>query len=99
MSRTSPSWSTARQRYIRSPAIRTTISSRCQRLPSRDDRSEFQYPTSYRLVGGVEPSLGEEFLDVAIAQHQAQIEPDRMLDDHRRKAVAATGDFGHRASL
>jgi hypothetical protein len=22
-----------------------------------------------------------------------------MLDDHRRKAVAAVGDFGHRASL
>jgi hypothetical protein len=22
-----------------------------------------------------------------------------MLDDHRRKAVAAIGDFGHRASL
>jgi hypothetical protein len=25
--------------------------------------------------------------------------PDRMLGDHRRKAVAAIGDFGHRASL
>jgi hypothetical protein len=30
-SRISPSWSTARHRYIRLPAIRTTISSRCHR--------------------------------------------------------------------
>jgi hypothetical protein len=35
MSRTSPSWSTARHRYIRSPAIRTKISSRCYRLLGR----------------------------------------------------------------
>ena len=33
-----------------------------------------------------------------IAQREPQIEPDRMLDDHRRKAVAAIRDFGHRAS-
>ena len=38
MSRTSPSWSTARRRYIRSPAIRTTISSRCHRLLGRGRR-------------------------------------------------------------
>src|ERR1700719_2656177 len=35
MSRTAPSWSTARQRYIRSPAIRTTISPRCHRSLGR----------------------------------------------------------------
>src|ERR1700757_3688311 len=34
-SRTSPSWSTARHRYISLPAIRTTISSRCQRSLGR----------------------------------------------------------------
>ena len=50
-------------------------------------------------VRDVEPSLGEEFLDVPIAQREAQVEPDRMLDDHRRKAVAAVGDFSHRTSL
>jgi len=33
--------------------------------------------------------LGEEFLDVPIAQGEAQIEPNRMLDDPRRKAVPA----------
>ena len=28
-----------------------------------------------------------------------RVSPDRMLDDHRRKAVAAIGDSDHRASL
>jgi hypothetical protein len=40
-------------------------------------------------MGDIEPSLGEEFLDVSIAQREAQVEPDRMPNDHRRKAVAA----------
>src|SRR5215471_19462195 len=105
MSRTSPSWSTARQRYIRSPAIRTTISSRCQRLlgrgrPRRSRRaitgSEFQHPTPDGFVGDVEPPLVEELLDVSITQREGQVEPDRVLDDHRRKAVAAVRDFSHR---
>src|SRR5271169_4266355 len=67
--------------------------------PSRDHRSEFQHPTPDRFIGDVEPPLGEEFLDVAIAQREAQIEPDRMLGDRGGKAMAAIGDFGHRASL
>jgi hypothetical protein len=50
-------------------------------------------------VGDVEPPLGEEFLNIPITQREAQVEPDRMLDDHRRKAVAAVRDFGHRTSL
>jgi hypothetical protein len=33
--------------------------------------------------------LGEEILDVSIAQREAQVEPDGVLDDNRRKAVAA----------
>jgi len=44
-------------------------------------------------------TLREEFLDVPIAQGEAQIEPNRMLADHRRKAVAAVGYFSHRISL
>jgi hypothetical protein len=51
------------------------------------------------FIHGRTPWLGEEFLDVAITQCEARIKPDRMLDDYRRKAVAAIGDFGHRASL
>jgi hypothetical protein len=40
MSRISPSWSTARHRYIRFPAIRTTISSRCHRALGRVHAAE-----------------------------------------------------------
>jgi hypothetical protein len=31
--------------------------------------------------------LGEQILDVSIAERKAQVEPDRMLDDKRRKPV------------
>ena len=67
--------------------------------PSRDHRSEFQHPTPKGFVRNVEPPFGQQFLDVAIAQREAQIEPDRMVDDHRGKTVAAIGDFSHRAGL
>jgi hypothetical protein len=67
--------------------------------PSRNHRSEFQHPTPDGFIGDVEPPLREEFLDVPIAQGEAQIEPNRMLADHRRKAVAAVGYFSHRISL
>jgi hypothetical protein len=49
-------------------------------------------------MGDVEPPLSEEFLDIAISQRDTQVEPDRMLDDHRRKAMSAVGDFDQRTS-
>jgi hypothetical protein len=57
--------------------------------PPRDHRSEFEHPAPYRFVGNVEPTLGEEVLNVSIAQREAQVELHSMLDDNRRKAVAA----------
>ena len=39
------------------------------------------------FVGDVEPSLGEQILDVSVAEREAQVEPDRMLDDNWRKPV------------
>jgi hypothetical protein len=36
----------------------------------------------------VEPTLGKQILDVSVAECEAQVEPDSMLDDNRRKAVA-----------
>src|SRR5215471_4636503 len=104
MSRISPSWSTAHplasdpnHHLVEVPAIAGPRTAAAK--PSRDHRAEFQHPTPDGFVGDVEPPLGEEFLDVTIAQREAQVEPDRMLDDYRRKAVAAVGDFRHRLSL
>jgi hypothetical protein len=43
----------------------------------------------HRFIGDVEPTFGEEIFDVSIAQREAQVEPHSILDDNRRKAVAA----------
>jgi hypothetical protein len=40
-------------------------------------------------MGDVQPTLGQEILDVSVAEREAQVESDSMLDDNRRKAVAA----------
>jgi hypothetical protein len=101
-----PSWSTARHRYIRSPAIRTTISSRCQRLLGRGRRLRSRraitgpnFSTQLRFRRRCEPTLGKQILDVSVAEREAQVEPHSMLDDNRRKAVATISEFGHSLSL
>ena len=40
------------------------------------------------VVGHVDTTLGEHVLDVAVAQSEAEIEPDGLLDDDARIAVA-----------
>jgi hypothetical protein len=37
-------------------------------------------PNTGCFIGDVEPPLGQQVLDVAIAQGEAQIDPDRMLN-------------------
>ena len=49
--------------------------------PARDRGTEFQHPAPHRFVGDVQSTLCEEFLDVAVAQGEAEIKPDRVLDD------------------
>src|SRR6516162_559809 len=67
--------------------------------PSRNRRAELQHPTPHRFIGDVEPALGEQFLHVAVAQREAQIEPDRVLDDLGRKTMAAIAERSHAATL
>ena len=50
-----------------------------------DRRSEFEHPTAKALVGDVEPTLGKQFLNIAIAQGETKVQPDGVLDDDRRK--------------
>jgi site-specific DNA recombinase len=54
---------------------------------------------SVTLVGDIQPALGKQILYVAIAQGEAKIEPHRMLDDNRRKAVASIRDCCHATIL
>jgi multiple sugar transport system substrate-binding protein len=63
--------------------------------PSGNHRSELQHPTPHRFVGEFEPTLGEQILHVAVAQGEAKVEPNRVLDNRRRKAVAAIRERDH----
>src|ERR1700759_2475323 len=101
MSRTSPSWSTARHKYIRFPAIRTTISSRChcalgRGRPCRRFRA-ISGPNLRRTVSQEtsSPRSASKFLDVSVAQGEAEIQPDRVLDDLGREAMTAVGERSH----
>ena len=54
----------------------------------RDRRSELQEPPPDRLVGCVNTSLGQQFLDIPKGQGEPGIEPDRVADDFWGEAVA-----------
>jgi len=56
-------------------------------------------PAPDRLVGHREPALGQQVLDVPVAEREAEVEPGGMLDDHRRELVAGTGDGRHPGRL
>ena len=62
---------------------------------ARDQRAEFQHPAPHRFIGDVEPTLGEQFLYVSVAQGEAEIKPDCVLNDLGRKAMSAVGERSH----
>jgi hypothetical protein len=43
-------------------------------------RAEGHDPSSNRLVGHIDPPLGEQLLDIAVAEREPEIDPDRVLD-------------------
>src|SRR5260370_20955250 len=63
--------------------------------PSRDRGAEFQHPAPYGLVGDLKPALGQQFLDIAVAQGEAEIEPDRVLDHLGREPMTAVAERSH----
>lgn len=60
---------------------------------------KFHRPATNRLIGDVNPSFREYILDIAEAKCEAVVEPDRVLDNYRRKAMAAIGDRFHLITL
>jgi hypothetical protein len=54
----------------------------------RDRRPKLQEPPPDRLLGCVNTSLGQQFLDIPKRQCKPGIEPDRVADDFWREAVA-----------
>src|SRR4029077_4240937 len=78
---------------VQMPAVarpRATLSQ-----PPSDRGTELQHPSPHRFIGDVEPSCGQQFLDIAVAQGEAEIEPDRVLDDLGRGAMAAVAELSH----
>ncbi len=66
---------------------------------ARNDPAELQSPAADRLVGHIDATLSEHILDIAVAQSEAEIEPDGLLDDDARKAVAAVRKLVHKRML
>ena len=66
-----------------------------QPQPSSNYTAKFQHPATDALVGEVDPTLCKQFLDIAIAQGEAQVEPNRMLNHGRRETVPAIRDRKH----
>jgi hypothetical protein len=64
----------------------------------RKQRSELQNPAPHRLVGDIQPALGEQILDITKAEGEAKIEPNRVPDDGRRELVARKRDRRHSPS-
>jgi hypothetical protein len=56
---------------------------------------ELQDPSPDRLVRNIGAAFCQEFLDVAVAEREAQIKPDGAADDARREPVAGRGDGRH----
>jgi hypothetical protein len=67
--------------------------------PSRNRRGERRHPTPHRFIGDVEPAIREQFLHVAVAQLETEIEPDRVPDDLGRKTMAASAERSHATTL
>jgi hypothetical protein len=61
----------------------------------RDHWPEMVYPAPNGLVGDHDPAFRQQIFDVAEAQREPEIEPDRVLDDFGRKAIAAIAKLGH----
>jgi len=59
---------------------------------SGEQRPEFQYPSPHRFVGDIQTALGEQIFGVAIADGEADIEPNSLPDNRRREVVAGERD-------
>ena len=56
----------AHHHLVQMPAIARPRATLAQ--PSRDRGTELQHPAPHRFVGDIEPSFGQRFLDIAVAQ-------------------------------
>src|SRR5215208_2944089 len=107
-SRISPSLSTARHSHRRLPPdhdrhfVEVPLSAWPRPKPTEvagESWPELQNPAPNGLVGHVEPALRQEFLHIAVAQREPEIEPDRVSDDLGWKLMTGIGDGLHTPTL
>jgi hypothetical protein len=106
-SRISPALSTARQGTCADPESRLPShpNASCPKVEASvpqsagECRSELEHPPLAVLVRDVEPSLCQEFLDVSVAEREAQVQPDGVPDDLRWEPVIGKGDGLHPSIL
>ena len=63
--------------------------------PAREQRPELENPLPDGFVGDVETAFGEQLFNVAVAQREAEIQPDGVLNDEDRKAVPTIAGWDH----
>jgi hypothetical protein len=66
---------------------------------STPEVAELQHPAPHRFIGDIAPTLGERILHVSIAQGEAEIEPDRVLNDLGWKTTTAIAEQNLAATL
>ena len=57
-----------------------------------EQRPEPQHPSSDRFIGDVQPALRKQIFDIAEAEREADVEPNGVPDDRRRKLMAGERD-------
>ena len=63
--------------------------------PARELRAELPHPSPDRLIGDVEPALGQKLLHISETQREAEVEPNGLSDHLGRETVARVGDGLH----
>ena len=52
-----------------------------------------------QVIRDIDTTLGQQFRDIAERQRKPGVEPNRMLDDHGRKAMSLERYRGHAATI
>ena len=58
-----------------------------------------QQPAPHGFIPNIDPALCEQIFDIARAERKPKIQPDGILDDVKREAVAVVADRVHAAGL
>jgi hypothetical protein len=65
---------------------------------SQRQQGRIQEPPADRFVGQIQTTLGEHLFDIAQAERESSVEPDRVSNDRWREAVAFEAEWRHAPS-